>query len=406
MTCNFSSEDSRLVPVYQRFPVEIERGRGAYVWDSRGNRYIDLMGGYGVAIVGHCNPRVVEAIKKQSDNLLTCHSSFYNGVRSEYVEELLRYAPPPLSRVHLSNSGAEAVESALKFAKKFTGRKKVVATMGSFHGKTLGALSATWNQKYRKPFEPLVPNVEFVPFGNAEKAEQAIDENTAAFIVEPVQGESGIHVSPNRYLSDVRRACETKGAVLFFDEIQCGFGRTGKLWACQHWNVWPDIMCLAKGLAGGVPIGATLVTEEIASSLKVGEHSSTFGGNPLACAAAKAALEALIYDKLIENAEYVGEHFKHELENLLKTQVVTREVRGLGLMLALELRIPVREILQRGIENRVLFLYSGMNILRFLPPLVLTTDDVDVALGILENILSSFSLPARPTPLAEEVIKG
>jgi acetylornithine/LysW-gamma-L-lysine aminotransferase len=396
-------EDRYLVPVYQKFRVQIERGKGAYVWDSSGSKYIDLMGGYGVALVGHCNSRVVEAVIRQAGVLLTCHGSFYNRSRAEYVERLLSHAPSnKLTRVHLSNSGAESVEAALKFARKFTGRTKIVATTGSFHGKTFGALSATWNPKYRKAFEPLIPSVEFIPFGNAEKAIETIDKDTAAFIVEPVQGESGIHVSPNGYLKRVREACSSTGTILIFDEIQCGFGRTGKLWACQHWNVSPDLMCLAKGLAGGVPIGATLVTEEIASSLKVGDHSSTFGGNPLACAAAKASLEALIEDNLIENARTVGEHFRQSLESLSSISSCIREVRGLGLMLALELKTSIKEILERAIYRKILPLYSGINILRFLPPLVLTKDDVDIAVKVLTEILESKQSLPPPSAVPQE----
>jgi acetylornithine/LysW-gamma-L-lysine aminotransferase len=382
------SEDTYLANVYQRFPITLARGKGAKVWDNNGREYIDCMGGYGVALVGHCNDKVVKAIKEQSEKLITCHSSCYNDARLAFLQKLISVAPKGLSKVYLSNSGAEATEAAIKIARKYTKKPGIVAMVGSFHGKTMGALSVTYAQKYRESFAPLLEGVKFVPFGDAAKLREAIDEKTGAVIVEPVQGESGIHVAPDGYLQEVRSVCDSKGMVLIFDEIQSGLGRTGKLWAGEHWNVAPDIMCLAKGIAGGVPMGATLARQEVMDSLKLGEHSSTFGGNPLACAAGRAALECIVDDGLMDNARSVGKYFKEGLLALKDKHKIIREVRGLGLMLAAELRFEVKDILFDGINEGLLMLYSGKNIIRLLPPLVIDEKMVSAALSIMDKVLS------------------
>jgi len=382
------SEDTYLANVYQRFPITLARGKGAKVWDNNGREYIDCMGGYGVALVGHCNDKVVKAIKEQSEKLITCHSSCYNDARLAFLQKLISAAPKGLSKVYLSNSGAEATEAAIKIARKYTKKPGIVAMVGSFHGKTMGALSVTYAQKYRESFAPLLEGVKFVPFGDAAKLREATDEKTGAVIVEPVQGESGIHVAPDGYLQEVRSICDSKGMVLIFDEIQSGLGRTGKLWAGEHWDVAPDIMCLAKGIAGGVPMGATLARQEVMDSLKLGEHSSTFGGNPLACAAGRAALECIVDDGLMDNARSVGKYFKEGLLALKDKHKIIREVRGLGLMLAAELRFEVKDILFDGINEGLLMLYSGKNIIRLLPPLVIDEKMVSTALSIMDKVLS------------------
>ncbi|NHI03507.1 Acetylornithine aminotransferase [Candidatus Nitrosotalea sp. TS] len=257
------TEDQFMGSIYQRFPVTIERGLGAHVWDINGKEYIDCMGGYGVALVGHCNPRVVKSLKAQLDKIITVHSSLYNKTREEFLEKLINISPPSLSQVYLNNSGTEAVEAAIKFARKFTGKKGMIAMNGSYHGKSFGSLSVTFNPKYRKAFEPLLSNVSFTPFGDIEALKSAITPDTALIILEPIQGESGIHVAPDGFLQEIRKICNERGIVLIFDEIQAGLGRTGKMWASQHWDTAPDIMCLAKGIAGGVPMGATLLRPDI-----------------------------------------------------------------------------------------------------------------------------------------------
>ena len=271
------SEDKFLGNLYQRFPVTIEKGLGAHVWDTDGKEYIDCMGGYGVALLGHQNERVTNALKAQLEKIITVHSSLYSKTREEFLENLFKVAPKNLSQVHLNNSGAEAIEAGMKFARKFTGKTEMVAMNGSYHGKTLGALSITFNPKYRKAFKPLVEKVSFSPFGDIEKLRETVNDQTAFVILEPIQGESGIHVAPDGFLQDVRKLCDEKNILLIYDEIQAGLGRTGKMWAHQHWDTAPDILCLAKGIAGGVPMGATLVKPEILDCISKGEHSSTFG---------------------------------------------------------------------------------------------------------------------------------
>jgi len=382
------TEDQFMGNIYQRFPVTVERGLGAYVWDVDGKEYLDCMGGYGVALVGHCNPRVVRALKTQLEKIITVHSSLYNKTREEFLKNLIKIAPKNLSQVYLNNSGTEAVEAAIKFARKFTGKKGMIAMNGSYHGKSFGSLSVTFNPKYRKSFEPLVESVSFSPFGDIDALRSTINSETALVILEPIQGESGIHVAPDGFLQEVRKLCNEKGAVLIFDEIQSGLGRTGKMWASQHWETIPDIMCLAKGIAGGVPMGATLVRPDILASINKGEQSSTFGGNPLSCAAGTATIQALTEDGLVESATKMGKIFLEGLERLKEKHRIIREIRGKGLMIGVEMKFDVKDILFDGIANNLLLLYSGKNILRLLPPLVISESDINKALETLDVILS------------------
>ena len=382
------SEEKFTGNLYQRFPVTIEKGEGSHVWDVDGKEYIDCMGGYGVALVGHRNQRVNNAIKEQVDKIITVHSSLYNKTREEFLTKLIGLAPKGLTQVHLNNSGAEAIEAAMKFARKFTGKKGMIAMKGSYHGKSFGALSLTFNPKYRKAFQPLVEKVSFASFGDIESLRSVIDDDTGFIILEPIQGESGIIVAPEGFLQEVRKICDEKGIVLIFDEIQAGLGRTGRLWACDHWNTAPDILCLAKGIAGGVPMGATLVRQDILASMSKGEHSSTFGGNPISCAAGIAALDALTKDGLIENSEKMGEKFRKGLEELKEKHTMIREIRGKGLMIGIEMKFEVRDILMTLIKKGVLMLYSGRNILRMLPPLVISEDDVTKVLHALDSTLT------------------
>jgi acetylornithine/LysW-gamma-L-lysine aminotransferase len=381
-----SQEDRNLSNLYQKFPIRIERGKGAYVWDTSGKEYIDCMGGYGVALVGHCNPRVVEAIKNQAEKLIVCHMSLYNDTREDFLTKIAAIAPQGLNKIFFSNSGAEAVEAALKFSRRYTGKPGIISMNGGYHGKTFGALSVTYSEKYRKPFMPLLEGVKFLPYTNPN-IEDAIDDSIGTVIVEPIQGETGIILPPDRLLQNMRELCTKHKIILIFDEIQSGFGRTGKMWAGEHWKTVPDIMCLAKGIAGGVPIGLTLCKPEIVEAMRVGEHSSTFGGNPLACAAGSATIKALTEDKLVENAAALGNYFKEGLLILKDKHKIVREVRGIGMMLAMELRFDVKNVLLDGIRNGLLMLYSGKNILRLLPPLVMEKPTVSTALEIIDNLL-------------------
>ncbi len=365
----------------------ITSGKGALVWDINGNEYIDCTGSYGVAIVGHCHPKVVEAVKKQVEKLIACHASFYNDSRSILLEKLIRLAPKGMDRVFLSNSGAESVECALKLARKYSGKIEIIAMMGAFHGKTMGALSATWKQKYRAPFMPLVPGFKHVPPNNLEKLRDAITEKTAAILVEPIRGEGGILLNSDDFLPGVREICDEKDVLMILDEVQTGFGRTGKVFACEHWNVVPDILCLAKSVAGGLPMGATFAKEDIMAVFNRGDHSSTFSGNPLVCAAASAAIDVLIDEKLPERAETLGKYFKNKLEVLAKKYNVIREVRGLGLMIGVETRFDVYNILIDCMERGVLILDAGRNVIRFLPPLVIEKQQIDKVVSVLDAVL-------------------
>lgn len=383
-----NNEDDFLGHLYQRFPIVIDRGKGAKVWDDAGKEYIDCMAGYGVALVGHCNDRVVDAIKDQIEKLMVCHMSTYNTARSTMLKKLSKVVPSGLDKIFFSNSGAEAVETALKFSRKYSGKPGVISMNGGYHGKTFGALSVTSSEKYRRPFEPLLDHIKFVPYGNARKLIDSIDDKTGTVILEPVQGESGIIVPPPGFIQEVREICSRHSLVLIFDEIQSGFGRTGKMWAAENWNTIPDVVCVAKGIAGGFPMGLTITRPEIMESMKIGEHSSTFAGNPLGCAAASASIDALVLDGLIQNSADTGHYFKDLLVQLKEKHKIVREVRGLGLMLALELRFDVRNILMDGISNGILMLYSGRNIIRLLPPLLIDRELVSKFVATLDKLLS------------------
>jgi len=383
-----NGEDLYVGNIYQRFPINIAKGKGATVWDTSGREYIDCMGGYGVALVGHCNDRVVQAIKEQVENLITCHMSIYNDTRLKFLQKISEISPKQLSRFFFSNSGAESVEAAIKFSRKYTGKSGIISMNGGYHGKTFGALSVTFNEKYRKSFQPLLEGVKFVPPHTPSVIEEVLDESIGTVIVEPIQGETGIIVPEDGILQEIREICDRNNLVLIFDEIQTGLGRTGKMWAGQNWKTTPDIMCLAKGIAGGLPMGLTLCKPEILDFIKIGEHSSTFAGNPLACSAGIATIDSIVEDKLVENALHIGSLFKNGLLELQKKHKIIRDVRGLGLMLAVELRFDVRDVLMDGIKEGLLMLYSGRNIIRLLPPLVLDEVKVLKTLEIMDNILT------------------
>jgi LysW-gamma-L-lysine/LysW-L-ornithine aminotransferase len=374
---------------YQKFPVVIVRGSGAEVWDDQNNPYVDCMGGYGVAIVGHCNPEVVAAVKSQAERLITCHSSLSNDARATFLEKLTSCTPKGLDAAFLSNSGAEANEVAIKLAKKFTGKKGLIAMKGGYHGKTAGALSATWSKKYKDPFEPLLPSFKHVEFGNLLELEATIDADTAGVMLEPIQGEGGIILPPPDYLKSVRELCDRRGILMIADEVQTGLGRTGKLWAVENWGVVPDVLVSAKGLAGGVPIGATIARREVLHSLKKGEQTSTFGGNPLACAAGTATLDYIIKNDLPGQAVTKGVLFLDLLKGVVGRHKTAREARGLGLMLALEMRVDIQNMLLSSIKERVLFTYSGRTVFRLLPPLVITEQQIRRSAEVLDRVLAS-----------------
>jgi acetylornithine/LysW-gamma-L-lysine aminotransferase len=381
------TETRYLANVFAKKQVVLTRGKGTLLWDINGKEYLDCASSYGVAALGHCHPKVVEAVKAQAEQLITCHSCYYNDKRAEFIEKIVQITPNGLDKAFLSNSGAESVECAIKLARKYTGKPEIIALMGGFHGKTMGALSATWDKKYRAPFMPLIPEVKHVAPDNADKIREAITDKTAAVLLEPIRGEGGVRVPPYGYLQEIREICDEKSVLLMFDEVQTSFGRTGKLFGCQNWNVTPDIMCLAKPFAGGLPIGITVAKENVMSSLKVGEHSTTFSGSPLVCAAGCAAIEALVEEKLADKAAVNGEYFKLKLEALKSKHKIVKEVRGLGLMLGMELRYDVLNVILKSLEKGVLVLDAGRTVVRLLPPLIIEKAQIDKAIEVLDTVL-------------------
>lgn len=380
-------ETRYLANVFSKRPVVLTHGKGALLWDINGKEYVDCASSYGVAALGHCHPKVVAALKAQADQLITCHSCYYNDKRAEFIQKLVAITPKGLDKAFLSNSGAESVECAIKLARKYTGKTEIIALMGAFHGKTMGALSATWDKKYREPFMPLIPEIKHVPPDNIDKIREAITDKTAALLMEPIRGEGGVRVPQDGYLQAVRQVCEEKNILLIFDEVQTSFGRTGKLFGCQNWGVTPDIMCLAKPFAGGLPIGITIAKENIMSALKVGEHSTTFSGSPLVCAAGCAAIDALLEEKLADKAAANGKYFKSQLEVLQAKHKIVKEVRGLGLMLGIELRFDVHNIILKALDRGVLVLDAGRTVVRLLPPLVIEKAQIDKAIAVLDEVL-------------------
>jgi len=369
--------------VYAKQQLSIVRGQGASLFDTDGNEYLDCSSGHGVANLGHAHPKVAAAIAEQASTLITLFESYPNDKRAALMQKMASLVPG-LERVFFCNSGTEAVEAALKFARISTGRTNIIAAMRAFHGRTFGSLSATFNKKYRQGVEPLVPGFSHVPYNNIEALENAVTGKTAAVILEPIQGEGGVYPADANYLQAAQRICAERGALLIIDEIQSGFGRTGKMFAVQHFNVMPDLLCCAKSLAGGVPIGAVLIGEKV-QNLTPGAHGSTFGGNPLSCAAALAALKAIEEEGLVEQAAEKGAYLIEKLRRIESPLV--REVRGMGLMIGIELKQKVAPYLKALQEKRVIALNAGMTVLRLLPPLVISYEQIDRLVSALEDVL-------------------
>jgi acetylornithine/LysW-gamma-L-lysine aminotransferase len=367
--------------VYPKRDLVLSRGKGARVWDVNGKEYIDCVAGHGVANIGHCNDKVVAALKEQSQRLISCSMTFYNDTRARFLEKLLSVAPQNLKRAFLCNSGTEAVEAAIKFARFTTKKKEFITAMRGFHGRTMGSLSATFNPEYRKEFEPIVPGFKYVPFNNYDKLKDSLTEDTAAVILEIVQGEGGVHVGSGDYFKQVQALCDAKNILLIIDEVQTGFCRTGKMFACNHFDLKPDILCVAKAMGGGVPIGAVICSDKIQPP--VGKHGSTFGGNPLACAAGIAAIDYMLETRLAEQAQEKGEYFVAKIKQHAFANV--REMRHLGLMIGIELKEKGQPYLVKLMEKGVLAMPAGATVLRFLPPLVITQEELDfVAQKVVE----------------------
>jgi len=371
--------------VYNRFKVVLVKGRGARVWDERGREYIDCTGGVAVLNVGHCHPEVVRALREQAGRLWQASNWYYTDEQAELSRELAGIAPMRKARVFLCNSGAEAVEAAFKLARKATKKKEVIAMEDGFHGRTMGALSLTWKPRYRQPFEPLVPGVKRVPFNKADAVRKAIGEETAAVIVEPIQGEGGVNVPGDGYLRELREICSERDVLLIADEVQTGFGRCGKMFASQLYGVEPDIVCVAKGIAGGFPMGAMLAGGEVGEKFERGDHGSTFGGNSLACAAALASLRVIRKERLAEKAAKNGRRFLARLDGIESGLI--KEVRGKGLLIGVELRERARGYCERLVAERVLSSCPSDFVVRFTPPLVASGEELDAVADRFEKVI-------------------
>jgi acetylornithine/LysW-gamma-L-lysine aminotransferase len=377
-------EEQYGLSLYPKRDLVAVRGEGALLYDENDNAYIDCAAGIGVASLGHSHPKLVEAIQKQAATLITCPNILYNDVRSNLLKKLVEVTPSNLTQAYLCNSGTEANEAALKFARLHTGRPNFVTAMRGFHGRTMGSVSATFTKKYRESFEPLVPGFSYVPLNKIEKLEAVVDENTAAVMLELVQGEGGVNLIQADYITAVRELCNERGALLIIDEIQTGFCRTGKFFACEHFDLQPDIMTVAKAMGGGVPIGATMLSAQI--NVGPGLHGTTFGGNPLACAASLAAIEVYQNDNMAERAAELGEYFETRLKEKELSQI--RAIRRLGLMIGIELKQKSQEKLTHLLEHKIIALPAGANVIRLLPPLVISKDQIDQVIAVLHDCLA------------------
>ncbi len=382
-----------LMNTYKRFPVVLRKGKGVRVWDVNGNEYLDFIAGIAVNCLGHCHPKVVIAIQKQAQRLLHVSNLYHIEPQIKLAKLLVRESFA--DKVFFCNSGTEAIEGAIKLARRYAinnsgnDRYEIITAEGSFHGRTLGALSATGQEKLRDGFGPLVPGFVHVPFGDIEALKKAISPKTCAIMLEPVQGEGGVRVPPEGYLREVREICDREGILLILDEIQTGMGRTGRLFAYEHFGIEPDIVTLAKGLGGGVAIGAILAKENIASAFTPGTHASTFGGNPLACAASLATVEALLEDG------YILDNCRRQGEYLLKGLFALRErypekiidVRGLGLLVGMELKGDGARVVDACLKKGILINCTGSNVLRIAPPLIITEHEIDILIETLGEVL-------------------
>ncbi|ADI74899.1 acetylornithine and succinylornithine aminotransferase [Methanohalobium evestigatum Z-7303] len=374
-----SRDEKYVMQNYTRQPIALKKGEGAVVYDVDDNQYIDCLAGIAVNNVGHCHPNVVNAIKKQSEQLIHVSNLYYTQIQTQLAEKLVELTE--MDRIFFCNSGAEAIESAMKLARSVSKKTDFVAAEQSFHGRTIGSLSVTHKEKFRKPFAPLIEDVNFVPYNDSQAVADSITNNTAAVIVEPIQGEGGVNIPSNDYLKELRKICDDTGTLLIFDEVQTGFGRTGKWFCKQHSGVQPDIMAMAKAMGGGFPIGAIASKEGI--TFDKGEHASTFGGNPLACAASLGAIRAIEDDSLVQRSKELGDYFVERLKNISRDDVV--EVRGRGLMIGMELKSDCKKILNYARENGVLLNCTSDSVLRIVPPLVITSEQIDKVVDVIEQ---------------------
>jgi predicted acetylornithine/succinylornithine family transaminase len=380
---------------YARYPVLLVRGKGTRVWDLEGEEYLDFVSGLSVCNLGHCHPKVVKAIQDQAEKLIHVSNFYYIEPQIQLASLLCKHSFA--DKVFFCNSGAEANEGAFKLARKYAKEKmgkdryEIITMERSFHGRTLATLTATGQEKFHKGYEPLMPGFKYVPFNDIGAVKNAIDSKTCAVMLEPIQGEGGVNCPSEGYLKALREICDEKEVLLIFDEVQVGMGRTGELFAYEHDGVEPDMLTLAKSLAGGVPIGALLIKKGIADSFKPGDHASTFGGNPLATAAGVAALTTILEEGMLENCQKMGDYFISQLEEIKKKFPFVKEVRGKGLILGMELKIDGSSIVKEMLKKKILINCTMGNVLRFLPPLIVTREEVDHVVKALEEVFKWIS---------------
>jgi len=381
---------------YARYPVLLVRGKGTRVWDLEGEEYLDFVSGLAVCNLGHCHPKVVKAIQDQAEKLIHISNFYYIEPQIQLASLLCKLSFA--DKVFFCNSGAEANEGAMKLARKYAKEKvekdryEIITMERSFHGRTLATLAATAQEKFHKGYEPLMPGFKYVPFNDIGAVKKAIDSKTCAVMLEPIQGEGGVNCPSEGYLKALREICDERGILLIFDEVQVGMGRTGKLFAYEHDGVEPDMLTLAKSLAGGVPIGALLIKKGIGDSFKPGDHASTFGGNPLATAAGVAALTTILEERMLENCQKMGDYFISKLEEIKGKFPFVKEVRGKGLILGLELKMDGGSIVKEMLKKKILINCTMGNVLRFLPPLIVTREEVDQVVKALEEVFTGISI--------------
>lgn len=390
----FAKDKSDYLPVFARYNIVLDHGDGPYVYDTKGKKYIDFLAGIAVNVVGHNYKPLVEAVSQQASKMIHCSNLYYTEVQVEAAEKLKKLSG--MDKVFFGNSGAEANEGAIKLARKYATnidpeKIQIISALHSFHGRTLATLTATGQDHYHHGFGPLPAGFDYVPYNDIQALEAKMSDKTCAVMLEAIQGEGGVHVPDPDYLPKVRALCDKYNAVLIFDEVQCGMGRTGTFFGCQQFGVKPDIVTLAKGLAGGVPIGAFMATDKVANAFHAGDHGSTFGGNPLACAAACVVLDALIDGNLMENAKEIGAYLQSKFEEYkAKYPNLIKEVRGRGLILGMELTRPGREIANECLDYGAIINCTAGNVLRFVPPLNITKAHVDELISVLDKVLPKY----------------
>jgi acetylornithine/N-succinyldiaminopimelate aminotransferase len=378
-----------VMQTYGRQPLALKEGKGAVVWDVEGRPYIDCVAGIAVNNVGHAHPNVAEAISKQAHKLIHTSNIYYTEEQVRLAELLVKVSPH--QKAFFCNSGAEANEGAIKLARKYTGKGEIIAMENSFHGRTITTITATGQHKYKKNFGPLTPGFKHVPYGDVEAVREAITDKTAAVLVEPIQGEGGIIIPPEGYLEELKKVCHENDVLLIFDEVQTGFGRTGEMFASQTFKVAPDITTLAKAIAGGFPMGAVLASEEVGNAFEPGDHAATFGGGPLACAAALASIQTIQDEGLLAQSRSRGECFKTQLKDLFQEYGMVEDVRGRGMMLGMEMGMPCASMVDEMRQQGVLVNCTAGNVLRFVPPLVITTEQINEVTDSLDEVLRRIS---------------